>query len=407
METWKKNLWILWFGSFIVSSSFSMVIPFLPLFLVELGVTRHIEFWSGLLFSSAFLAGAIASPFWGAVGDKYGRKPMIVRAGLVLFVIYVLMAFVTNEYQVLALRIMQGLLSGFIPGAIAIVGTNTPEHRVGYALSTMSTATATGSIMGPMIGGTLASLFSNRMAFGLAGMLCLLATLLVLFTVKEEKFVPSKERVSVVNTFKVMGHNRGLMTVLVLMLLTQFSVMTIEPVLTLYIAEIGGHSQHTSMIAGFVFSIVGVASILFASRWGRLADKIGFQKVLLIGLLAGGIGSLAQMLFSNIWAFSAIRFAYGAFFCAVFPALNGLVVQHTTSQFRGRAFSLSQTASQLGGMAGPLAGGIVSGMFNIHSVFLMTGVLMLITTAITYWTVRSNRLTPGAAAQPGSPAPPS
>src|SRR5690606_28692708 len=122
-------------------------------------------------------------------------------------------------------------------------------------------------------------------------------------------------------------------------LLTQFSVMTIEPVLTLYIAEIGGHSQHTSMIAGFVFSIVGVASILFASRWGRLADKIGFQKVLLIGLLAGGIGSLAQMLFSNIWAFSAIRFAYGAFFCAVFPALNGLVVQHTTSEFRGRAFS--------------------------------------------------------------------
>ncbi|KOP66238.1 MFS transporter [Bacillus sp. FJAT-18019] len=394
MESWKKNLWILWFGSFIVSSSFSMVIPFLPLFLIELGVTQHTEMWSGLLFSASFLAGALSSPFWGAVGDKYGRKPMIIRAGLVLFVIYVLMAFVTNEYQVLILRVLQGLLSGFIPGAIAIVGTNTPENKVGYALSMISTATATGGIMGPMIGGTLASLFSNRMAFGLAGTLCLAATLLVIFWVKEEKFVPGKERVSVINTFKVAGHNKALLTVLMLTVLTQFSVMTIEPVLPLYIAQINGSSTHTSMIAGFVFSIVGIASILFAARWGRLADKIGFQKVLLIGLLASGIGSLAQILFSNIWAFSAIRFAYGAFFCAVFPALNGLVVQNTASEFRGRAFSLNQTANQIGGMAGPLAGGLISGNFNIHSVFLMTGVLMLITTAITYWTMRSSRQQP-------------
>lgn len=402
MEAWKKNLWILWFGSFIVSSSFSMVIPFLPLFLVELGVTRHTELWAGMLFSAAFLAGAISSPFWGAVGDKYGRKPMIIRAGLVLFAIYVLMAFVTNEYQVLVLRLLQGLLSGFIPGAIAIVGTNTPEHKVGYALSTMSTATATGSIMGPIIGGTLASLFSNRMAFGLAGLLCLVATLLVISGVKEEKFTPSKERISVVNTFKVMSHNKGLMIVLALTMLTQFSVMTIEPVLTLYIAQIGGTTSHTSMIAGFVFSIAGIASILFAAKWGRLADRIGFQKVLLIGLLAGGIGSLAQILFSNIWAFSAIRFVYGAFFCAVFPALNGLIVQHTASEFRGRAFSLNQTASMVGGMAGPLAGGVISGVFNIHSVFLMTGILMLLTTAVAYWSTRFQQ--PQAAGrQTGSP----
>lgn len=225
-------------------------------------------------------------------------------------------------------------------------------------------------------------------------MLCFAATLLVIFWVKEEKFVPSKERVSVINTFKVAGHNKALLTVLMLTVLTQFSVMTIEPVLPLYIAQIGGSSSHTSMIAGFVFSIVGIASILFAARWGRLSDKIGFQKVLLIGLLAGGIGSLAQILFSNIWAFSAIRFAYGAFFCAVFPALNGLVVKHTPSEFRGRAFSLNQTANQIGGMAGPLAGGMISGIFNIHSVFLMTGVLMLITTAITYWTMRPSRRQP-------------
>lgn len=391
MESWKKNLWILWFGSFIVSSSFSMVIPFLPLFLIELGVDSHLEMWSGALFSAAFLAGAISSPFWGAVGDKYGRKPMIIRAGIVLFVIYILMVFVTNEYQLLVLRLLQGLLSGFIPGAIAIVGTNTPEKKVGYALSMMSTATATGSIMGPLLGGVLAHLFSNRLAFGIAGVLCLLATVLVILMVKEEKFVPSKDRISVVNTVKMAGTNRSLAIVLILTLLTQFSVMTIEPVLPLYIVELGGSTDNASLLSGFVFSIVGIASILFAARWGKLADKVGFQKVLLIGLLAGGLGSLAQVLFHSIWGFTIIRFVYGAFFCAVFPALNGLVVQSTKSEFRGRAFSLNQTANQIGGMLGPMVGGAISGLFNIHAVFFMTGGLLLVTMFLTYWLQGSNK----------------
>ncbi|MGZ9587288.1 MFS transporter [Paenibacillus marinisediminis] len=388
MESWKKNLVILWFGCFIVSSSFSMVIPFLPLFLIDLGVTEHLELWSGLLFSAAFLAGAISSPFWGAVGDKYGRKPMIIRAGLVLFILYFLMAFVTNQYQLLAIRLLQGLLSGFIPGSIAIVGTNTPEKKVGYALSMMSTATATGSIMGPLIGGLLSHLFSNRLAFAIAGILCFIATILVIFWVKEEKFVPSKDKVSVMNTIRVASGNKALIFVLIMTLLTQFSVMTIEPVLPLYIVEIGGSSENASLVSGFVFSLVGIASILFAARWGKLADKIGFQKVLLIGLLAGGLGSLAQILFENIYSFSIIRFVYGAFFCAVFPALNGMVVRSTAPEFRGRAFSLNQTASQIGGMLGPLAGGMLSGMFNVHAVFLVTGLLLLGTMCLGYWIQR-------------------
>ncbi|MDR0269018.1 MFS transporter [Paenibacillus sp.] len=388
MEIWKKNLLVLWFGSFIVSSSFSMVIPFLPLFLIQIGVTENVEMWSGILFSSAFLAGAISSPFWGSVGDKYGRKAMIIRAGFVLCVIYILTSFVTSPVQLLILRLLQGLLSGFIPGAIAIIGTNTPEHKVGYALSTMSTATATGSIMGPLLGGVLAKLFSNRLAFASAGVLCFLATILVILYVKEEKFVPGKERVSVLNTIKVAATNKLLVVVLVLTMFTQFSVMTIEPVLPLYIAGFSHSASNASILAGVIFSLVGIASIIFAPRWGKLADKIGFQKILLIGLFAGGVGSLLQIPFHNVWAFSIVRFLYGCFFCAVFPALNGLVVRATPSEFRGRAFSLSQTSNQIGGMLGPLAGGAISGMFSIHTVFWFTGILLLLTMGLAFWSQR-------------------
>ncbi|MCZ8515560.1 MFS transporter [Paenibacillus filicis] len=385
METWKRNLWLLWVGCFVTSASFSMVVPFLPLFLIHIGVTTHTELWSGLLFSSAFLAGAISSPFWGAMGDKYGRKPMIVRAGFVLVVIYLLTSLVTNPYELLALRLLQGLLSGFIPGSIALVGTNTPEQKVGYALSMMSTSTATGSIVGPLLGGVIANVFDNRVAFASAGVFVLFSTLLVLLWVKEEKFVPAKERPSIFGSWKDAAANGPFRMILCLSLLTQFSVMTIEPVLPLYIVQLGGSVKDASLLAGVVFSLVGISAILFAPRWGKLADRIGFHKVLLIGLLVGGLGNLAQIPFHSIWGFSIVRFVYGAFFCAVFPALNGLVVRSTASDFRGRAFGLNQTANQLGGMLGPLVGGAISGVFSVHSVFWVTGLLMLAAMGLAYW----------------------
>jgi MFS family permease len=295
METWKRNLWVLWIGVFFTAASFSMVIPFLPIFLIQIGVHDHTEMWSGLLFSSAFFAGAIASPFWGRIADKYGRKPMIVRAGIVLFFIYTLMAFVTNPYQILVLRILQGLLSGFIPGAIALIGTNTPSKHVGYALSLISTASASGMIAGPLLGGAIAEWVGNRWAFATGGLIVFIATIFIILWVKEENFVPSKERGSVTNDIKLAMSNRPLMMVLILTIITSCSIMILEPVLPLYVVKIGGSYENTSLLAGIIFSLPGIASALFAPVWGKWADKVGFHKVLFIGLLGGGIGMLGQI----------------------------------------------------------------------------------------------------------------
>ena len=385
MLNWKRNLWVLWIGVFFTAASFSMVIPFLPIFLLQIGVHEHTELWAGLLFSSAFFAGAIASPFWGRMADKYGRKPMIVRAGFVLFVIYTLMAFVTNPYQILVLRILQGLLTGFIPGAIALIGTNTPNHKVGYALSMISTASASGTILGPLLGGGISHLVGNRWAFASAGIIVFLATLLIIFWVVEEKFTPSKVRGSIKTDFQAALSNRPFLLVLILTVVTSCSVMTIEPVLPLYIVNLGGSSENASLLAGIVFSLPGIASALFAPVWGKWADKVGFQRVLFIGLLGGGLGTIAQILFSEIWGFSIIRFVYGIFFCAVFPALNGLVVKSTPEDFRGRAFSLNQTATQIGGMTGPIIGGFLGGLFPVQSVFIVTAILLFIATGMAYW----------------------
>ncbi|MHC0036307.1 MFS transporter [Pseudoneobacillus sp. C159] len=377
MPRWKINLWVLWIGVFFTAASFSMVIPFLPIFLLQIGVHEHTEMWSGLIFSSAFFAGAIATPFWGNLADKYGRKPMIVRAGFALFVIYTLMAFVTSPGQILALRILQGLLSGFIPGAIALIGTNTPSEKVGYALSLISSASASGMIIGPLIGGAIAELAGNRWAFGTGGIIVGLATFLIIFWVKEENFKPSKVKGSIINDFKVAINNRPFILVVVLTLVASCAIMTVDPLLPLYIADLSSGSTYQSMLTGVVISLPGIASVIFAPRWGKWADKVGFQRVLFIGLLGGGLGMLAQILVSQIWGFSLIRFVYGIFFCAVFPALNGLVVKSTPEDFRGRAFSLNQTANQIGGMIGPIIGGFLGGIFSIHVVFAVTGALLL------------------------------
>ncbi|MCQ6279043.1 MFS transporter [Bacillus sp. EB600] len=384
METWKRNLWVLWIGVFFTAASFSMVVPFLPLFLLQIGVHQHTEMWSGLIFSSAFFAGAISSPFWGSVADKYGRKPMIIRAGFVLFVIYTLMAFVTNPYEILGLRILQGLLSGFIPGAIALIGTNTPKSKVGYALSLISSAAASGQIVGPILGGVIAQLVGNRFAFASAGIIVFISTFLIIFWVTEENFIPSKEKGSIKNDFNVAWNNRPLLLVLSLTVVTSLSVMTVEPILPLYIVKLGGSSDKASLLAGIVFSLPGIASALFAPFWGKWADKVGFYRVLIIGFLGGGIGMLAQILFNHIWGFSIMRFVFGVFFCAVFPALNGLVVRSTADNFRGRAFGLSQTANQIGGMIGPMIGGYIGGIFPAQSVFLITGILLLLAMGLAY-----------------------
>ncbi|WP_026961249.1 MFS transporter [Alicyclobacillus herbarius] len=385
METWRRNLAVLWIGCLVTSASFSMVVPFLPLFLIQIGVHTHTEMWSGLLYSVAFVAGAISSPFWGSMADKYGRKPMIVRAGFVLFVVYTLTAFTTNPYEVLGLRILQGLLSGYIPGSIALVGTNTPENKVGYALSMISAATATGGIIGPLIGGGIAHLLGNRIAFASAGLLVFCSTLLVIFWVREEKFEPTKQRTSVFGAFRDAWQNKPLLSALGLNALTAFSIMTVEPVLTLYVAQLSGSMRDASLLSGVVFSLAGIASVVFAPMWGKLADKTTFRRVLLIGLVGGGVWTLAQIPFHQVWTFALVRFIYGAFFCAVFPAINGLVVRCTTPEFRGRAFGLNQTANQIGNTLGPLVGGWIGGAYSIHSLFWCTGGLLLLVAGVAWF----------------------
>ncbi|OPA73826.1 MFS transporter [Paenibacillus selenitireducens] len=379
-SSWKKNLYVLWLGVFFCSTAFSMSVPFLSLFISsDLHVTSHLSLWSGLAFGITFLASALIAPFWGSLADKYGRKPMLLRSGFALCAIYILTAFVQNPYQLLAVRVLSGLLAGYVPAAIALVGTNTPEKKVGYALGIMSTASAAGSIIGPMIGGTMSRFFGYRETFLLSAVVVLISALIAWVGIKEEKFNRNNARSHVRDDLKQAVSNRPFFSQLITVLIVSGSVMVLEPLLTLYVLDMGVSHGDASFSSGIIFSAVGVATVLAAPQWGKIGAKYGYRKTLMIGLIGGGIGNILQIFFHNLVGFGILRFVYGLFFAAVYPALNALIVQYTTPDFRGRAFSLNQSANQLGTMVGPIAGGALGGVISIPFVFVLNGILLLIT----------------------------
>jgi DHA1 family multidrug resistance protein-like MFS transporter len=381
--SWKRNLIVLWIGVFFCSTAYSISIPFLPIFLnTSLGVEEHLEAWSGISFGITFLVSALISPYWGSLADKYGRKPMLIRSGFSLAALYYLNYLVTDPYLFLVIRVLQGLLAGFVPASIALVATNTPEKHVGYALGVMATAGATGGIVGPLVGGFVSHMWGNREAFLISSFVVLIAALIATFFAKETKVNRTATRSSIREDLRTAMKNGPFVRVLGLAMMVTVSVMLLEPLLTGYVLQLGASQKDAALSSGIIFSAVGIATVLAAPRWGALGTKVGYSKILLIGLLGGGIGNLLQFFFTDLYGFGILRFFYGLFFAAVYPSINAMIVKVTEPEFRGRAFSLNQSATQLATMIGPVLGGLLGGWIPIRYVFVINGAALLITAVI-------------------------
>ncbi|WP_127533274.1 MFS transporter [Paenibacillus kobensis] len=393
MESWRRQMWILWFGVLLCSSSYTMVIPLLPLFLPELGVSDDsVYWWAGIVQSSAFLIGAVMAPLWGSLADKYGKRKMVIRAGLSLAIVYSLMAFVQNPWELIGIRMLQGFVGGFVPASMSIVASIAPANRLGSSLGTMQAASMSGSIMGPLLGGLLAHTFGQRQSFVVAGVFLLLATAAVYFFVQEGKTGTASKGVaassdaaprktSMFGDYREALHNKQLLNLLFLLLLFQLSVSMVQPLLTLHIADLQGGVQDAAATAGFVLSLIGIAGILASPQWGRIGEKQGYVRVLIFCLIAAGCVISTQYFVHQLWLFTVVQFGFGLFLAGIVPVINTLVVQSTDSSFRGRSFGMTTSANQLGQLLGPLIGGGMGMFLGIQWLFVTTGTL-LVTTGI-------------------------
>lgn len=370
-------MWILWVGVLLCSSSYTMAVPFLPLFLFELGVDDNsVNLWAGIVHSSAFLVGAIMAPVWGSLADKYGKRKMVIRAGLCLALIYGLIAFVQTPWQLIVVRMLHGLVGGFVPASMAIVASIAPKEKMGWSLGMMQAGTMTGGIMGPLFGGLLAEGFGQRMSFLIAAGLIFVAAIAVIIWVKEGNTVMPGKRQKMIEDLKYAVRSRTLLHLLLLLLVFQMCINMVQPLLTLHIANLRGSLEGAVLSSGFIFALIGIAGIVASPVWGRAGEKRGFAPILALCLGTAGVVAGMQYFVYELWLFTAVQFLFGLFMAGVAPTINTLVVNSTSEEFRGRSFGLTASANQFGAMIGPLLGGLLGLYLNIHWIFVATGVIM-------------------------------
>jgi DHA1 family multidrug resistance protein-like MFS transporter len=377
----RRNLVILWLGTFLTAVSFSLVMPFLPLLLQDLGVRQHLESWTGVAFSATFLTAALFSPLWGSLADQVGRKPMIVRSGLAIAALYLGMAYARSPVHVVGLRLLNGALSGFIPAAFALLATTVPPARLGRSLAVLQAGPAAGSITGPLLGGALVQLWGIRPTLRLAAAAVFAATLLVVWGVREPAAPRGRTGIHVLDDLRQALGDAGLRRLFGLALLMQVGTTAVEPLITIYVGQFPG-TRTVPFLSGFLFSLVGLATVMWAPYWGRVGERVGFASLLPRSLLATAAGTGLQLWAPTLWIFGAVRFAIGTSYAAATPALNTLVAVSVRDAFRGRAFGLLNSVQMLGNLVGPLVGGVWGDAWGIRSNFAFSAAVFLVAAAV-------------------------
>jgi DHA1 family multidrug resistance protein-like MFS transporter len=383
VEGWRRTLWVMMGIQFIMTLSFTVLSPVLPLFLPDLGVhsPAAIDLWTGVLNGTTSLVAAFVSPLWGRLSDRKGRKLMLIRSGIAISVFTALMGVSLNVWQFFAFRALMGAFAGFSAAAITLVATQVPEVRLGFALGWLSTGQLIGGLCGPIVGGLVADISgSYRVPFFFTAVLTGSATLLALLLIRE-RFVPPKpssRRPSTFTALRTLAASAGLLPLFLVLLFAQFGVRTVQPVITLYVQELLGNAPNLATLAGLAFSMTGLGDIIASPFLGKRSDIIGYRRVLLIGLFGAALFSLPQAFTSNYWAFAAERFGVGMFVGGILPTANALVGRLAPSDQRGMVFGLTASATFLGNSLGPLTGGAVAAFLGLRWVFLVTATVLLI-----------------------------
>ena len=370
---WQRNLKIAWIGTFFTGAS----LPFMALYIEELGVKGDmVEWYTGLSVAISALASALVSPIWGRLADRYGRKPMMIRASMVMTFTMGGLALVPNVFWLLFLRTLNGLFAGYVPNATALIASQVPQNRSGYALGTLSTGLTAGVLIGPLLGGTLSEAFGMRGTFLLVGLILFICCLLTVFGLREN-FQPIEkgEMMTLSQVFAKIPSKSMLIGLFVTSMIIQISAQSIAPMLALYIRYLG-QRDNILFYSGLIVSAMGFSSLLSTPFLGKVGDRIGNHRLLLMGLfysfllyfLCGFAGSALQL--------GILRFAYGFGVGALMPSVNSLLTKMTPKEGISRIFSFNQSFSYIGQVLGPFVGSGVATGLGYRWVFFVTAIIV-------------------------------
>ena len=393
MERWKINLAVLWFGQFLVMSGMTMIIPFLSLYLqTELGVTdpRAVAWWANAIFAGNFITAFVAQPLWGGLADRFGRKIMLLRSGFGMAIVMLLMGFATSAWQLLLLRLLNGLVSGFAPAATALMSASAPKERMGFAMGTLQSGAVAGTILGPFIGGILAEWVGYRPIFYLTGSMLFAASLLAWATVKESferKEARGRANATLAESFRRLVKKPQIPALFAVTVGIQVSMLSSLLLVPLFVQELHG-THMLAFYAGLVGSVTGFANMTASPILGRFADRIGYEKVLIVCLIGAALCFIPQALVHNVWQLVASRFCLGLFMGGMLPSVNALLRTYTPDGMESRAFGFNSSFLSLGNVLGPAVGGALAGVVGIRGIFVFACCLLLLNAAWAFATLR-------------------
>lgn len=374
------NVIILVASMFLVASGYTMVIPFLPLYLKELGVPdESISLWAGLVFSACFLVGGIMGPIWGKMADSQGKKLMALRASFLLGISYFFCGMAQDEYQLMAARAFQGFANGFVAAAMAIISDSVEENKLGVTLGIAQTALVVGGIVGPLMGGAISFVIGMKNTFYLSGILLWIVSVLTFIFVKDKhmEHKAAVAKTSIIEDLCFAAKEKHLRELLMVSFFLQSTILMIQSITTLYIGEFVKDPEHLEVIAGFIMSIGGVAGALTTALWGKLGQTRGYYLTMSITLFSAGIITIVQSFPESIYGVGICQFLAGCFIIGTNPSLNASLIKFTPENFRGRIFGLSNTTQQFGNVFGPLLAAGVSMLYGIREVYVVAGLIQL------------------------------
>lgn len=377
---WRRNLVVCLLGSFTTIVAMTLLLPFLPLYVEELGASGHASIvqWSGIAYGATFLAAALVAPLWGRLGDRYGRKLMLVRASFGMAICMSLTGMVQSVWQLVLLRLLIGFAGGYSSGSTILVAMQTPKARSGWALGMLSAGIMAGNLVGPLIGGALPPLIGIRATFMLAGGVIFLAFLATTFLIKEDvsPAVPRVSKAKAKSGWSQIPDKRPVVAMLATGMLLMFATMSIEPIITVYVGQLVEDQSRVTVVSGIVMSVTALGAILSAPRLGKLADRIGHWTVIAGALAAAALLLVPQAFVTAGWQLVALRFLMGLALGGLLPAIISVIRHNVPDGVGGNVLGLSISAQYVGQVAGPLLGGFVGGHFGMRAVFLGTAVLM-------------------------------
>lgn len=379
---WQRNLRVLAVAVFIAGIAFSEVMPFLPLYISTLGHFSHqqLNMWAGLVFSGIYFVSAFVSPWWGKLADKKGRKLMILRASLGMAIVLAAMGLVTSVWQLFLLRMTQGFFAGFVSNANALIATETPKEKSGQALGTMASSFTAGNLLGPFVGGALASIFNYRVTFFITGFLLLIAFLLSLFLVHEDDFTPvtRQDLESTKGVIQALSHPRMIFGLLLTTLIIQAATNSINPIVPLYVKQLMHNQGNVVLISGVIAALPGIATFLAASRFGAIGDRIGTHKVIIAGFVGATVLFFLTAFVGNPIELGILRFFVGFTDACLFPQVQTMLTKNSPTMVTGWIFSWNQSAMYIGNIIGPLLGSTVAGLSSYSMVFIVTAIIVII-----------------------------